>query len=65
MHILVLADADNFARISDYCHQYGIVMHYGRIDHELHDIAWQIIADPAPRLDILLLLFPEHLRVLC
>lgn len=64
MHILVTADPDNLQRIFDYCHHYQIVMHYGRVDHELHDIAWQIIHESCPRVDILLMLFPRELRVL-
>ena len=64
MHILVTADPDNLQRIFDYCHTYHIVMHYGRVDHEFHDIAWQIIHESCSRIDILLMLFPSELRVL-
>lgn len=64
MHILVQADPDNMNRIFQYCQQHDIAMYYGRIDHEYSDIAWQILDDAGPHLDILLLMFPENLRVL-
>lgn len=64
MHILITADPHNLERIWQYCQAKSISMYYGRIDHEYHDIAWQIIADASPHLDILLLMFPENLRVI-
>jgi hypothetical protein len=39
-------------------------MYYGRIDHSVHELAWQIQHDACARLDILLMLFPSELRVL-
>lgn len=64
MHILINADPDSLQRIWDYCQARDIPMYYGRIDHSVHEIAWQIIDQPSSHLDILLLLFPESLRVL-
>jgi hypothetical protein len=64
MHILVAANpADDLQRVWDYCCQYNITMYYGRIDHEYHDIAWQIVDKSSARLDLLLLLFPHSLSV--
>lgn len=39
-------------------------MYYGRINHDYHDIAWQIVHDSCSHLDILLLMFPGNLRVI-
>ena len=64
MHILINADPDNLQRIWEYCQSHSIDMYYGRIDHEYHDIAWQILSDASSHIDILLLLFPSELRVL-
>ena len=64
MHIMITGDVNNVNRIFQYCQQYNITMYYGRIDHEIHDLAWQIVHDACPRLDILLMLFPGELRVL-
>lgn len=64
MHILINADPLNLQRIWEYCQGHDIDMYYGRIDHQLHEIAWQIHQPAGPHLDILLLLFPQELRVL-
>jgi hypothetical protein len=64
MHILVQADPDDMERIWQYCQAKDITMYYGRVDHEYHDIAWQILHDSCSHLDILLLMFPQQLRVL-
>jgi hypothetical protein len=64
MHILINADPDSLQRIWDYCQAHDIDMYYGRIDHDLHDIAWQIEYESCNHLDILLMLFPHELRVL-
>jgi len=64
MHILVTADPQTINRIFLYCHQYDIPIHYGQIHHHLVEIAWQIIAEPQGRIDLLLMLFPDNLQVL-
>lgn len=64
MHIIIVGSVDNVNRIFQYCQQYDITMYYGRIDHEYHDLAWQIQHDACPRLDILLMLFPAELQVI-
>ena len=64
MHILIKADADSLERIWQYCQAKDISMYYGRVHHEYSDIAWQIVDDSSPYLDILLLMFPAELQVL-
>lgn len=64
MHILITGNVDAVNRIFQYCAQYNITMYYGRIDHELHDLAWQIQDQNSKYLDLLLLLFPQELQVL-
>lgn len=64
MHILVAGDRQNVERIFEYCQKYQITMYYGRIDHEYHDIAWQILHDGNKYIDLLLMLFPAELKVI-
>lgn len=64
MHILVQADPDDMERIWQYCQQKNITMYYGRVDHEYHDIAWQIMHENNKYIDILLMLYPAQLKVL-
>lgn len=64
MHILINATPDDLNRIFSYCQSHDISMYYGRIDHHVHEIAWQILHESCPHLDILLLLWPNNLTVL-
>jgi hypothetical protein len=64
MHILITADPVSLQMIWDYCQDKKLTMYYGRIDHDVHEIAWQIEHESCSHLDILLLLFPSELRVL-
>jgi hypothetical protein len=61
--IITTTDYPHIDRIFQYCNQHNISMYYGQIGSADSDINWQIVDAPSAHLDILLLMFPEWLRV--
>lgn len=63
MHIVITTTAD-IDRIFDYCTRYHINIVYGRVYTHGDDlIAWQIVCEESPAIDLLLILFGESLSV--
>ena len=65
MHIVITTtDYPHIDRIFQYCDSRGITMYYGCVDADSDHVSWQIIHEASAHIDILLMLFPEHLQVL-
>ena len=63
MHIVITSTSD-IDRIFDYCSRYHIEIVYGRVyNNGVDDIAWQIVCEDSPAIDLLLILFSESVSV--
>jgi hypothetical protein len=63
MHIVITSTSD-IDLIFDYCAKYHIEIVYGRVyNNGVDDIAWQIVCESTPAVDLLLILFSESVSV--